>query len=280
MLLSIFPFFWLTPAEKIHFVQEIIPNNPPLSIQFFTVLTQLSGFVYAGLIIRMVNRHQQKIGSYFSYTQQVNLNWLKYLAWGLIGLWAVVFTMNFLYLALGWEAAKDMDFIIFGTVTLFIFYLGWNGLRQGILFPKSSESPAPLPKSEASEPVRYAKSGLSDTRAQRERQRLVDFMEREKPYLQSKLTLGELAESLALPPNHLSQVINSQFGQNFYEFVNHYRIEAFKARLQDPRNRQYTLLANAMEAGFQSKSSFNEVFKKMTGHTPSQYLRSLDAETE
>jgi AraC-like DNA-binding protein len=80
-----------------------------------------------------------------------------------------------------------------------------------------------------------------------------------------------------MSPNHLSQVINQLEGKNFFDFVNAYRVEEVKRKMADDRSKKLTLLAIALESGFNSKTSFNMVFKKMTGQTPSQYYKSPDS---
>ena len=74
---------------------------------------------------------------------------------------------------------------------------------------------------------------------------------------------------------HTHRPINEQLGKNFYDFINAYRVEAFKAKLQDPKFAAYSILGVALESGFKSKSSFNAIFKKVTGMTPSQYKKGL-----
>ena len=92
-----------------------------------------------------------------------------------------------------------------------------------------------------------------------------------RPYLDSQLTLQDLAEELAISPHNLSEVINTQAGKNFYDFVNGYRVEEAKRRLRDPRHANLTILAVATDSGFNSKATFNAFFKRSTGQTPSQY---------
>ena len=98
-------------------------------------------------------------------------------------------------------------------------------------------------------------------------------MENERPYLNAKLSLRDVADYLGISTNHLSQVINENLKENFFDFVNGYRIAAVKRMMNDPTNSHLTLLGMAYESGFNSKSSFNATFKKMTGSTPSQYQK-------
>ena len=99
-------------------------------------------------------------------------------------------------------------------------------------------------------------------------------MNAEQPYLLEKLSLKEVAEYLDISPNHLSQVINENLNKNFFDFINGYRVELIKQKMLNSENSSLSLLGMAYESGFNSKSCFNSVFKKMTGLTPSKYLKS------
>ena len=99
-------------------------------------------------------------------------------------------------------------------------------------------------------------------------------MDKNKPFLDADLTLASLAKELKIPPDHLSQVINSELSVNFYDFINGYRVKEAQKRLLDPKNRVYSILGIALNAGFNSKASFNRIFKKHIGITPSQYISS------
>jgi AraC-like DNA-binding protein len=96
-------------------------------------------------------------------------------------------------------------------------------------------------------------------------------MENEKPFIDGDLTIQKLAEKLSIPANHLSQTINERLGQTFSDFVNSYRVEAAKRKLVDPAFRHLSVLGIAEAVGFNSKSSFNSVFKKHTKMTPSEF---------
>ncbi len=103
--------------------------------------------------------------------------------------------------------------------------------------------------------------------------KLINIVEKETTYLNPDLTLKSLAAELKLHPNQLSWLINNEFNKNFNEFINSYRVEAFKRISKDPKNSHITLIGLAYECGFNSKTVFNTFFKKETGMTPMQYLR-------
>lgn len=104
-------------------------------------------------------------------------------------------------------------------------------------------------------------------------ERLERLMENKKLYLDSDLSLSLLAKEIALSPRAVSKAINLCRGKNFHAFINHYRIEEFKHRIQAPNAKELTLLAHAYASGFASKSTFNAVFKKYNSLTPRQYLQ-------
>ncbi len=104
---------------------------------------------------------------------------------------------------------------------------------------------------------------------------LINFMEKEKPFLDESLSVKILAEKINISPHHLSQVINSEFNQNFYTFVNTYRANEVKKELEKPENRNESILIIAYNCGFKSKSSFNIIFKKINGKTPTEYRKDF-----
>ena len=103
--------------------------------------------------------------------------------------------------------------------------------------------------------------------------KLMNFIEREKPYLDAQLSLGSLAESIQLHPNRLSFLINEKTGMNFNEFVNQFRLANFKEIAVDENNAHLSILGLAYESGFNSKTVFNAYFKKMENTTPGNWLK-------
>jgi TolB-like protein/AraC-like DNA-binding protein len=127
------------------------------------------------------------------------------------------------------------------------------------------------------EPVKkkYKNPSLSPEDSDRYHTRLEQYMLTENPFLQASLTLRELAQMIDIHPNYLSELLNDRLGKNFSEFINHYRVETFKALARDPKNAHLSLLGLAFESGFNSKTSFNTFFKKETGMTPKQFLKDI-----
>lgn len=122
-------------------------------------------------------------------------------------------------------------------------------------------------------PGKYEKTGLSDREAKQLADRLVTFMNSEKPYLDDTLDVVALANLLNVSRHHLSQVLSQHLGKNFYSYVNELRIAEVQRQMADPAFRDYSIFRIAMSCGFSSKSTFNSVFKNITGMTPNEYRR-------
>lgn len=205
----------------------------------------------------------------------VNPNWTRDLLIGMGAIWLVVLV-------------QADDQYVYGAAVLFVLWLGYFGIRQGNIFTEwSPPEPAlqpvvlapPPPAHEPTPPDRrkYARSGLTDQTATDLHNRLTHLMERETPYTNPDLTLADLANRLDVHPNYLSQVINERAGMTFSDYVGLLRVEAFKQAAADPKNRHLTLLALAYECGFNSKSTFNRQFKKLTGQLPFAYWQQTQA---
>ena len=122
---------------------------------------------------------------------------------------------------------------------------------------------------------KYKKTLFNEDELKNYRYRLEQLMQDEKPFLDPDLTLRSLAQTLGIPANHLSQLLNEGFDKNFAEFVNAYRVETFQSKAADPRLQHLTILGLAYESGFNSKTVFNTFFKKMTGKTPKEYWKEI-----
>jgi AraC-like DNA-binding protein len=271
--------FMLRPAsEKIAVFQ-----NQGIGYENFntihSVLVPLSGIVYVTWCILVLNRHKRNILDQFSDIEKINLNWLRYLIYSLALIWLLVLLHD--------------DTLVFSAVVIFVLFIGYWGINQvGIFNQKNVLQPAelrpeetPLPPPEPvrpplTEPIgsadtpkrKYSRSGLSEDTATQLHKTLIELMEREKPFKESGLTLAELARRLNTVPNYLSQVINEKEGKNFFDYINTLRVEEFKKIASGPEGKKYTLLGMAYDCGFNSKSSFNKYFRKVTGVSPSEYF--------
>ena len=234
--------------------------------------------LYLVATLLLLYRHQRDVCDLFSSVDRVRLTWLRNITLIVLAGWVSFLVENILQVAgmhsREWFGVSGM----LGAVC--VYAMGYLGLGSSGIFsdPEVDASFRELASrhehgADDTEEMRkrYGKSGLSDARADDIMQRLLDLMTREHPYRDSDLTLPRLAERLEASPHNLSEVINTRTGMNFFDFINSYRVEQVKRDLADPGKQQYKVLSLAFDAGFNSKTSFNTIFKKFTGMTPSSY---------
>ncbi len=244
---------------------------------YFNVLLLASVPLYIFASIQLLKRYQKIISNSFSSLEKINLNWLKYLLFGLALVWTVVITEFFLY------KFGSQSHTIFISITVFLYAVGYLGLTQSTIFSNlfiynekiASIGPQEIQNQKKST-EKYQKTGFNKDQAQLKKSELLVFMKNQKPYLNEQITLFKLASLLGMSTHHLSQLINDQCQQNFFDFINSYRIQQVKNQLKDSEDIDQSILTIAYDAGFASKSSFNRLFKNATGKTPSQYRKDSD----
>ncbi|QLG45756.1 AraC family transcriptional regulator [Costertonia aggregata] len=121
----------------------------------------------------------------------------------------------------------------------------------------------------------YKNSSLTKDLLEEYKECLIQFTKANKPYLNSELSQSELASQLGMSSYHLSEVLNSGFDQNFYNFINSYKVLEAQKLMRSKSHKDSKLLAIAFDSGFKSKTSFNRIFKNHTGKTPSEYRKNL-----
>lgn len=122
---------------------------------------------------------------------------------------------------------------------------------------------------------KLSRSDCKKSWSQKDIEFIQNYMNSEHPYLDSEITIRKIADRVEIHHNKLSALINEEFGKNFSEFINGYRIDLFKKRIKDNNFSHLSLLGLAYECGFNSKSSFNTAFKRFTGMTPKTYKKSI-----
>ena len=261
----LFAFIFKAQRDLAYFETNPIVSDY-LSITFYLLNIFLNP-VYVVLVLFKIADHQSKIRMNFSYLEKINLNWLKLLAIGLgtisLTVWVVHIISNLNIV----EGDFSRDFWIFLSVTLFVFVIGYFGFRQGVIYKFAVQSD-PTP---GQEDKKYEKSQLSQEEAELIMQKLDQYMVREKAFVKSDLSLMDVSSALDISPHTLSQILNVFIRKNFFNYVNEQRVNLVKQMLSDPGFDKYSLLGIALEAGFNSKSSFNRIFKNETGMTPTYY---------
>lgn len=278
VLLSFFaalPYILKTNEQLFNSLPEHSETVSLSPLFIFNWLVMIQVVAYTILTVRLVKNYSGKIKNLFSNVEKIKLGWLRNITI-LFSLIALLYTVENLFVT-GGVLPGNYNISTISTI-LFSFIFSYLILMKSDIFMSPGfteqiiEAETELPSEE--EPRKYEKSGLSEDKAAAYLTSLLQLMEKEKPYLDSDLTLHKLAGILQVSPHHLSEVLNRKLNQNFFDFVNKYRVERVKSDLINPGKNNLTLLALALDAGFSSKSSFNLIFKKHTGVTPTEYKKN------
>jgi AraC-like DNA-binding protein len=230
--------------------------------------------IYIIAALSAIRNFQRKASDQYSEFRRTNTAWL-YSTIVFFTVLMIVFMLNG-YLGLTpWSKYYYLAFtLIILALLVFVIKVVLATMRRPELF-----APADHPSSPVLEIQPSKSSGLviADTEKQKILERLLVHMQADRPYLVAELTLDELAAQLAIKPKLLSLVINDGLKQNFFDFINRYRIEEAKKLLTNPPDKKITVLEVLYEVGFNSKSSFNTLFKKHTGLTPTEFKRKHQA---
>jgi AraC-like DNA-binding protein len=273
----------MSGAEKIAAYERWRVGDIPTPIKMLDPLKYVSGIGYSIATVLYLRRHRRRIEDSYSNTARVNLLWLLWLAAAAGAIWLLATTLRVADVGSG---LRDEHISL--AMALLVYAIGYLGLRQPEVFryetaefriPARDATQPTGPDSVAEEPgaPRYERSGLGDDEATRLKQSLFALMEAEHPWKDSELTLADLANRLGTTPHKLSEVLNAEVGQTFYDFVNAYRVREVQRRIRAGEARTLKMLALALDAGFASKSTFNQAFKKHTSQTPSDFRQAVGA---
>jgi AraC-like DNA-binding protein len=232
------------------------------SVCFFLSIT-----IYSTLAFIEISRHQKHLKDLVSFTsQKITLNWLKILSISFYAAYFILFILGGLNM-IGNYIPFDPYFVIFGFIAFFSAAYSFYGIKQPAIFGEVVQSGLNGKR----EVEKYIKSGLKDSEAEKYLKKLLNYMESKKPFLDGNLTIHDLAAKTGISRHHITQVLNEHHKRNFFTFINEYRVKEVIERFGDPKFNNYTILAIAMDAGFNSKTTFNAFFKNQTGVTPSEY---------
>ena len=246
---------------------EFVTQTPDFTNFWYATTTAIfygQALVYILLTIRMTNNYQTKAKQTLSSYNPDTFKWLwslifsMILFWSLIGLFAVV--------SIG-PVAKNIAYLLLVVFIYLIAIVHWRNpslfhivqLEEQLAQPTAQKSNQPS-------------NGLLDQKLRSSIMSLVQKQVKELAlYRDSELTLASLSEKVGVSMHHLSETLNQHGGKNFNQFINEYRVAEVCQQLDQKSDKK--LIDLALDAGFSSKSSFNALFKKLTGQTPSQYKR-------
>ncbi|MBO6576823.1 MAG: AraC family transcriptional regulator [Rhodothermales bacterium] len=227
----------------------------------YTYLFTMQMIVYLGLSVRLLRRFER------AHRERSSDHIAQYLLW-----FRRLVTVFLAYMA--YETVFSLRLLVTGTAEVHYYYISALFISSFLLLiiytafrnPQVFQSP-PL------HGRKYDRSALPEPYVEQNLAKLMELMEEEKPHLRSDLKLSDLADMLGISRHHVTQLLNQQVGKSFHAFINAYRVEEACRRLTDPSYRDFSVLAIAHDVGFNSKTSFNRIFKRHTQMTPSQYAR-------
>lgn len=263
------PFYIMSADEKVAWLKRSYEHISPDYLAI-SILTTVQMFVYILLCYGILVKHAENLKNYFSEIESRNLNYIRIFFYINVGMFLVCISMGLI----GYEEINNISNLVFtGTV----YWLGYRDMNQPDIF-KEIKGPVVEPQeisassaSDLSENKKYLKSEIAPDLSKKVINQLNELMQKDKLYLNPGLNLQILSQHIGISNHNLSQILNQSLNENFYDYINRFRVEEVKAQLKNPKKSHFSLLGIAMDCGFNSKAAFNIAFKKYTGITPSEF---------
>ena len=254
----------LDTQDRSEVASQITTGAFPNWVYAINLLIYLHILIYLWLSWQTVRNYHKVIKDKFSSIDSIKLDWLNFMirAFTIITVVAMIHNLTPIF------SSKIFLYITVTALLLVSFYF------INLILVKALNQPAIFSGITKEETRKYASSGLNHAELEQHKSRLSELMQQEQLYLNPELKSSDLASELGVSNKLLSQVVNQGFNQSFYDFVNTYRCEEVKKILNGP-DKKVTVIEAMYQAGFNSKSSFNKEFKKLTGLTPTAFKKSL-----
>ena len=286
-IIPFFLYFFVSYWWLSYLISKYAASSQPPEEAFTTTLAIFLVLIRYGQLVlyyfmsrRQLIVYQRSIEQLFSETSRIDLKWVRWLINGYI---IIVITTIVLYpLMLNYQEHFDLLYLINVVIaTPYIYLIAYKGITQPTIWQVKTATGKEVIEEqmqrseeiekEIHEKQKIQKTGLNDSRINEIVAKIIALMNKEKLYQETELTLQDLAKKLDYPSHQVSQAINEGMKKNFYDLINSYRVEEAKSLLLNPKNTNYTILSVGFEAGFNSKTTFNTVFKKFTGLTPTEF---------
>lgn len=266
MMLSYWTYMiWFADFElQSTIIGSIEGSNLPIWASILGILFYAHIMFYLWRSWQVLKVYRKVVKDTYATIDDINLDWLRFMLRTFLAI-TIIATINSMLPVFG-----NVYFLYSSIVLLLLF--SFYFINRVLV--KALNQPALFSGITPQEVVKYAGSNLDQSTLEQHKSRVLDLMTHEKLYLDTGLKSGDMAALLGISPKELSQVINQGFKKNFFDFVNAYRCEEVKRILKES-DKKITILEAMYQSGFNSKSSFNKEFKKLTGQTPGEYKRSI-----
>ncbi len=241
---------------------------------FNLVLSSVQMILYLAFSFQLLYVYKIKIRHFFSNTYKLELNWLR----NFLLLYAFLFVYSVFEIIVD-SAIVDLNWrqtwwyhLISALVIIYVGVKGYFTDTFRLLEVSVVKGLHGLSKEEHL--ARNTTEISISTEMREQKEMIANYFKLDHPYLNPDLTLVQLANDLNMSRSELSEVINKGYQLNFNDFVNQFRIENVKKMIDEGKHEQLSLLGIAFDSGFNSKATFNRVFKKFTATSPSDYVKS------
>jgi AraC-like DNA-binding protein len=266
-----FNFISLSAEEKIFYVISGAQKTKILAM-VGTVVIGVSTIGYNIVALILLRNHIRNIKNAFSFIEDKDLKWLKTLVIASL----VVFSVNVLLYNLNYYLHFSEYFaltqVAYTFSTIYVLYIGYFGIKQGRIFV---DYPTDIIE-HIQKPIKQVDPRTADNKDYSSIiSKLTSLMEVEQPYLDPELNLAKLSSLMKTKPDIISEVLNSSLNQNFFDFINKYRIEEFKLKCLSKENKHLSVMGIAYDCGFNSKAAFYRAFNKFEGISPTVYISKV-----
>jgi len=277
-LYDAFTLYFESGAEKIAALESIIAGKPDTALSITIMAQSISPVIYCLWSILVLKAHRRNVLKLYSFTDDaLKLRWLWYLTWSMLIVASIALFINCVIVFFDIADWVQLRLYVMTIVAVWVFFLGYYSVRKTPFYRSYPVAGMDTLDDDDEATEKYEKTRLRDEEIQPMKEKLMHYLHEEKPYFNKNLSIGELASAIDVQPYQLSQLINGTLGQTFFELINSLRVEEVQQRFFDPQYNHFTLPGIAMDCGFNSKASFNRIFKQITGQTPTEFIKSKSA---
>ena len=259
------PFIIYAVFNGLHLVLQLSGQNIKIIVDHLAFLAfQLQFGIYLSKSFKIIGNYKEKAKNEFSSIQHLSIIWMKRILRILHSTWLIALTFVIYEIVIG----KLPDLITLNLSLTLLLVVGILGIRSYLnpeIFSLSTT---------------YENTKISSDQSQSIIQVLNKMMAEKELFLDQKLTVHQLSEVTGVSRRQISQVLNQKMGSNFFDYVNRYRAQYFKEKLENGQHEHLTMQALSEESGFRSISTAYAAFKKHTGTTPAKYRKKLQSEIE
>lgn len=280
-LLHFVPFIYFSVFQYFHFIHlpvtekiRLLENDlfkEHVSYKISVLAIGVSTISYNIWALNLIRRRRDKLMQQYSKIEDIDLGWLSTLIIAALIIYSLNVALFNLDLVFHFATYKFLMFLTYSFASVYILFLGYFGIRQGNIFINSvgviRESDFKSASNEITSPSITTDDAFINT--------LIRIMEEKQPYLYPEITISKLSEFLNVKTEFLSEVLNSRLNQNFFDFINKYRVGEFKNQCILKTNSHLSIMGIAYNCGFNSKASFYRAFRKFEGISPSTYIEKV-----